>query len=96
VRGAAESSLLSANVFLARPGLEGLVELVQGSTRALRTIRRGIALSLVYNAIGVGLAATGHLNPLVAAVLMPFSSLTVVTNAYRSRSFGTTKKEQRS
>ncbi len=96
VRGAAESSLLSANVFLARPGLEGLVELVQGSARALRTIRRGIALSLVYNAIGVGLAATGYLNPLVAAVLMPFSSLTVVTNAYRSRSFGPTKEEQRS
>ncbi len=94
VRGAAEASLLSAGVFLARPGLEGLVELMTGSLRTLRTIRRGIALSLVYNAVGVLLAATGHLNPLIAAVLMPFSSLTVVTNAYRSRTFGTRTKER--
>lgn len=87
VRGAAEASLLSASVFLARPGLSGLVELLRGSAHTRRTIRRGIAMSLVYNAIGVGLAASGHLNPLIAAVLMPFSSLSVVTNAYRSRSF---------
>jgi Cu2+-exporting ATPase len=92
VRGAAEASLLSANVFLARPGLEGLVQLMHGSARTLRTIRRGIALSLVYNAVGVLLAATGYLNPLIAAVLMPFSSLTVVTNAYRSRTFGATRE----
>jgi Cu2+-exporting ATPase len=94
VRGAAEASLLSAGVFLARPGLEGLAHLMTGSLRTLRTIRRGIALSLVYNAVGVLLAATGHLNPLIAAVLMPFSSLTVVTNAYRSRTFGTRTKER--
>jgi Cu2+-exporting ATPase len=94
VRGAAEASLLSAGVFLARPGLRGLVELMTGAARTLRTIRRGIALSLVYNAVGVLLAATGHLNPLIAAVLMPFSSLTVVTNAYRSRTFGTRTKER--
>ena len=44
----------------------------------MRVIRRNIAFSIVYNAIGAGLAMTGHLSPLVAAVLMPASSLTVV------------------
>ncbi len=31
--------------------------------------------SVAYNAIAVGLAATGHMNPLIAAILMPISSL---------------------
>ncbi len=94
VRGAAEASLLSAGVFLARPGLTALVELMQGCARTLGVIRRGIALSLVYNAVGVGLAMIGVLNPLVAAVLMPLSSLTVVTNSYRSRTFGSGARKQ--
>ena len=37
--------------------------------------------------IGVTLAMTGVLNPLVAAVLMPLSSLTVILSSYRARTF---------
>jgi len=45
-------------------------------------------MSSVYNLVGIGLAMAGLVSPLLAAVLMPLSSLTVVTNAYRSRGFG--------
>jgi cation transport ATPase len=45
------------------------------------------ALSLGYNAVGVALAMTGHLTPLVAAILMPVSSVTVVLGSWRSRTF---------
>ena len=31
--------------------------------------------SVTYNVIAGGLAATGHMNPLIAAILMPVSSL---------------------
>lgn len=41
-------------------------------------IRLGITLSMVYNAVGIGFAAQGLLSPLVCAILMPLSSISVV------------------
>lgn len=87
VKGAAEASRMSADVYLSSSGVAELVALFEGAARTLRTIRRGIVFSLVYNAIGITSAALGLLSPLWAAVLMPISSLTVVTNAYKSRMF---------
>ncbi|OQX69073.1 MAG: hypothetical protein B6A08_07225 [Sorangiineae bacterium NIC37A_2] len=87
VSGAAEASMLSADVYLANAGIGRVVELFEGARRALQTVRRGLLLSLGYNVVSVGLAAVGILGPLGAAVLMPLSSISVVTNAFRSRSF---------
>jgi len=87
VRGGAEASLAAADVYLVRPGLRPLVELVQGARRTMGIIRRNLAVSLAYNLVGASLAMAGLISPLVAAVLMPLSSLTVVTMSYRSRSF---------
>jgi Cu2+-exporting ATPase len=87
VHGGAEASLSAADAFSTEPGLSKLVELVEGSRRTLEVIRRGLVFSLLYNLIGTALAMLGWLNPLVAAVLMPLSSLTVVTNAFRSKTF---------
>lgn len=87
VKGGAEASLLAADVYLAESGLGRLVELVTGSRRTVSVVWRGIAMSLAYNVVGVGLAMAGLLGPLVAALLMPVSSLSVVTNAYRAKSF---------
>ncbi len=88
VRGGAEASLSAADVFLTAPGLKPLVELVQGGHRVMVVIRRNLLISLAYNAIGASLAVTGMINPLIAAVLMPLSSLTVMTLSFRSRTFG--------
>jgi P-type Cu2+ transporter len=87
VHGGAEASLAAADVYLARPGLAPLAELVQGAGRTLRVIRRNIAVSLAYNVVGASLAMTGIMDPLIAAVVMPVSSLTVVLVAWRSRTF---------
>lgn len=91
VRGASEASRLAADVFLGAGGVTDLLRLTTGSRRVLRTIRRGMLFSLAYNVVGIGLAVTGLLSPLGAAILMPLSSLTVVSNAYRSRSFDAPK-----
>jgi Cu2+-exporting ATPase len=88
VHGGAEASLASADVYLGRDGLATLPDLITGASRTLRVIRRGLAISLAYNVVGIGLAAGGLITPLVAAVLMPLSSLTVITLAFRARSFG--------
>ena len=50
-------------------------------------IRRNLAFSIGYNIIGATLAVTGTITPLVAAVLMPLSSLTVVLASWSSTSF---------
>jgi P-type Cu2+ transporter len=88
VHGGAEASLAAADVFLTRSGVGSVVELVLGARRTLRVIRRNLAFSLAYNVIGVGLAVTGLIGPLIAAILMPISSLTVVTSSFRARTFG--------
>ncbi len=87
VHGGAESSLATADVYLSTPGLSPLVRLVEGSERTMHVIRRNIAFSLAYNVVAAGLAIAGVLNPLVAAILMPASSLTVVLASWRSRTF---------
>jgi Cu2+-exporting ATPase len=87
VHGGAEVSLLSATVFATRPGVAPVVEAIDGARKTLRAIHRGLGLSLAYNAVGVGLAMSGMLDPLVAAILMPLSSITVLASALQSRAF---------
>lgn len=87
VHGGAEASLAAADVFITRQGLTPIVDLVCGARRTVNVIKLGLAFSLLYNAVGVGLALVGQLTPLAAAVLMPLSSLTVLTTAFKSRTF---------
>lgn len=44
-------------------------------------LKAGFAISFLYNAIALTFAVTGHLTPLVAAILMPISSISVVSFA---------------
>ncbi|HWO57795.1 MAG TPA: heavy metal translocating P-type ATPase metal-binding domain-containing protein [bacterium] len=46
--------------------------------RARGVVYLSFVVSLVYNVIGLSFAASGHLSPLVSAILMPVSSVTVV------------------
>ena len=87
VRGGAEVSLATADVFLTRPGLMPAVHLIRGCRATLRVVYRNLGISLVYNAAGAALAMAGFINPLVAAVLMPLSSLTVVLSSALARPF---------
>jgi len=87
MHGGAEASLAAADVYLRRPGVMPVVDLLAGSARAVGVIRRNLAVSLLYNLLTAGLAMAGAIHPLVAAVLMPISSLTVLTLSYRSRTF---------
>ena len=87
VHGGAEASLAAADIFLNRSGLSPIVELMQGARRTLRVIKRNLAISLMYNIVAASLTMAGLINPLIAAILMPLSSITVVTISYRSRIF---------
>ncbi|QNN24821.1 heavy metal translocating P-type ATPase [Planctomycetales bacterium ZRK34] len=87
VHGGAEASLAAADVYLNNPHLGAIVELTEAAGRAVRIVHGNLAVSLAYNAVAIGFAAAGFINPLVAAVLMPISSLTVVSLAVGRRSF---------
>lgn len=91
VHGGAEASLAAADVFLTQPGLSAVVDVLRGSRRTLAVIRRNLAFSLGYNVIGASLSIAGLLSPLVAALLMPLSSLTVLTSSWRTTWFGRVK-----
>jgi Cu2+-exporting ATPase len=87
VHGGAEAALAAADVYLSKPGLSPITELLDGSRRTLRVIRRNLVFSLAYNVVAVALAMTGHMHPLLAAILMPLSSITVVVSSYRAKTF---------
>ncbi len=85
VHGGAEASMAAADAYVARPGLAPIVALVRAGPRMITTVKRIFAASLFYNVVAGVLAATGFIHPVIAAVLMPASSLTVVAIALRSR-----------
>jgi Cu+-exporting ATPase len=49
------------------------------SQKAIKTIKMSFALSLLYNVVGLSFAITGNLQPLVAAIIMPLSTVTIVS-----------------
>ena len=87
VHGSAQASLSAADVYLSKSGLTPIVKLVGAARRTLRAIHRGLLASLVYNSIAASLAMLGFLGPLVAAILMPLSSLTVLTMALSAKTY---------
>jgi Cu2+-exporting ATPase len=56
-------------------GIEGIRALFEVNDCRLRTHRALMIFSISYNAVAVGLAIAGTMNPLLAAILMPGSSL---------------------
>jgi Cu+-exporting ATPase len=55
--------------------LDQFLDLAKSSTNVLKA---GFFISFFYNAIALSFAVSGHLTPLVAAILMPISSISVV------------------
>ncbi|WP_413288139.1 heavy metal translocating P-type ATPase [Bdellovibrio sp. HCB337] len=83
VKGSVDLSLSSADIYFTRGGLKPFVEFLNISRQARRTVRRNLAISLTYNAVGGVLALGGFINPMVAAILMPISSVLIVVSSLR-------------
>lgn len=78
VLGAMDISLRAADVYLTTPGLAPVNKLFVLSHETMKVIRRNLVLSLCYNSLSVMAAFSGLINPLIAAIIMPLSSLTVL------------------
>lgn len=80
-------SMDCADIVLLNNELLSVDTAVDLSQRTLKTIKQNIASSILYNVTLVPLAMAALLTPLIAAITMPLSSLVVIGNAARIRSF---------
>jgi Cu+-exporting ATPase len=87
-------AMASAGVTLVRGDLSGILHARELSVATMANIRQNLWLAFVYNALGVPLAAGvlypvfgWLLSPMVAAAAMSLSSVSVITNALRLRTF---------
>lgn len=79
---------ISENVNVFSPACDGILDatqfdkiafFMQYSKNAMKTIYMSFGLSLLYNVVGLSYAVTGNLSPLVAAIIMPLSTVTIVS-----------------
>jgi Cu+-exporting ATPase len=79
---------ISENVNVFSPACDGILDatqfekinfLMRYSKNAMITIYMSFGLSLLYNLVGLSFAVTGGLDPIVAAIIMPLSTITIVS-----------------
>ncbi|ATL25633.1 heavy metal translocating P-type ATPase [Streptomyces formicae] len=77
----------AADVTLVRGDIEALADAVLLSRTTLATIRTNLVWAFGYNVVTVPLAMVGLLNPMLAAAAMSLSSVLVVVNSLRLRTW---------
>jgi Cu+-exporting ATPase len=80
-------ALKSADVILVRQHLGVIADAIGLARKTLRTIQGNLVWAFGYNIAAIPLAAFGLLNPLIAGAAMSLSSVFVVTNSLRLKSF---------
>ncbi|MBF0751427.1 copper-translocating P-type ATPase [Pasteurella sp. WM03] len=72
-----------ASATLMRQSVNQLVDGIFIAQATLKNIKQNLFFALIYNVLGIPLAALGYLNPVIAGAAMALSSLSVLMNALR-------------
>jgi len=86
----ADVAIEASDLTLVRGDLRVAVDAILLSRRTLAIIRGNLFWAFAYNVAGLPLAAAGLLNPMLAGAAMALSSVFVVTNSLRLRTFQAT------
>jgi Cu+-exporting ATPase len=68
----------ASDVILQAGEVPRIAAILDFSRRVVRVVRISFLVSTAYNVVGLAIAASGKLSPIVCAVLMPLSSVSVV------------------
>ena len=83
VADATSTATAAANVVLASGGVTALPTAILHARRARKVMQQNLFFAIVYNALGLTMAAAGLVSPVVAALAMAASSISVTINASR-------------
>jgi len=73
----------TASATLMQHSVDQLVDGLMISRATLKNIKQNLFFALIYNVLGIPLAALGYLSPVLAGAAMAMSSLSVLSNALR-------------
>ena len=83
-----DAAIEAGDITLVRGDLRTVPTALRLSGRTMRTIRVNLFWAFFYNTAAIPLAALGLLNPMIAGAAMAASSVLVVANSLRLRTFG--------
>ena len=77
----------TGGIVISKDDLANIPTAIKLARRTMRKIKQNLFWAFIYNLVGIPVAATGNLNPVVGAVTMALSSVSVLLNSLSLKKF---------